>query len=164
MYVDISIPRIALTRAMGKVSSSAYFAPTSPLKLADITDPPLPGDEWVRVRNHMCGICGSDIVEWYRLPRAPLVPGHEIGGEVVETGAAVKNFKAGDRVFIKSILDAEGIVYFIQGEYVAPYLFNALPMRIMVRKDQADKAFQILKDIELSYSYKFRESSHYTNK
>jgi hypothetical protein len=56
-------------------------------------------------------------------------------------------------------LDAEGIVYFIQGEHVAPYLFNALPMRVMVRKDQADKAREILKDIKLSYSYGFRESS-----
>lgn len=67
---------------------------------------------------------------------------------------------AGDRVLIRSILDAEGIVYFIQGEHVAPYLFNALPMRVMVRKDQADKAREILKDFELSYTYGFRESSN----
>ena len=76
----------------------------------------------------------------------------------------LETYNAGDRVFIKSILDAEGIVYFIQGEYIAPYLFNALPMRVMVRRDQADKAREILKDIELSYSYKFRESSRDTNK
>jgi len=71
--------------------------------------------------------------------------------EVLET------HNAGDRVFIKSILDAEGIVYYIQGEYTAPYLFNALPMRVMVRSDQADKAREILKDIQLSYSYKVKD-------
>ena len=43
---------------------------------------------------------------------------------------------AGDRVFLRSILDAEGIDYFIQGETVAPYIFHAVPMRLMVRKDQ----------------------------
>jgi L-iditol 2-dehydrogenase len=47
-----------------------------------------------------CGICGSDIVEWYRLPRAPLVQGHEVGAEVVEAGDSVERFKPGDRVFI----------------------------------------------------------------
>jgi L-iditol 2-dehydrogenase len=46
------------------------------------------------------GICGSDIVEWYRLPRAPLVQGHELGAEVVQVGEAVTQFKSGDRVFI----------------------------------------------------------------
>ncbi len=65
----------------------------------------------------------------------------------------LETHNAGDRVFLKSILDAEGITYFIQGEYVAPYVFNALPMRLMVRKDQAERVREILKDIELSYSY-----------
>lgn len=59
---------------------------------------PGPGEMIVRVIS--CGICGSDIVEWYRLPRAPLVQGHEIGAEVVETGPDVTRFRPGDRVFI----------------------------------------------------------------
>ena len=59
-----------------------------------------PGPREMLVKVYACGICGSDIVEWYRLPRAPLVQGHEIGAEVVEAGAAVTRFKAGDRVFI----------------------------------------------------------------
>jgi len=46
---------------------------------------------------------------------------------------------AGDRVFLRSILDAEGIDYFIQGETVAPYIFHSVPMRLMVRKDQAEQ-------------------------
>jgi len=61
---------------------------------------PAPGPEEMLVKVMACGICGSDIVEWYRLPRAPLVPGHEIGAEVVEVGQAVRNFNPGDRVFI----------------------------------------------------------------
>ena len=73
--------------------------------------------------------------------------------EFVEYVPILETHNAGDRVFIKSILDAEGITYFIQGEYVAHYLYNALPMRLMVKKDQANKAREILKDIKLSYSY-----------
>lgn len=61
---------------------------------------PAPGINELLVKVISCGICGSDIVEWYRLPRAPLIPGHEIGGEVVETGEAVSDFKPGDRVFV----------------------------------------------------------------
>ena len=71
----------------------------------------------------------------------------------IEYVLVIETHNAGDRVFIKSIFDAEGIVYYIQGENVAPYLFNALPMRVMVRKDQEEEAKNILKDIKLSYSY-----------
>ena len=71
----------------------------------------------------------------------------------IEYVLVLETHNAGDRVFIKSIFDAEGIVYYIQGENVAPYLFNALPMRVMVRKDQEEEAKNILKDIKLSYSY-----------
>jgi L-iditol 2-dehydrogenase len=61
---------------------------------------PRPGPKEMLVQVKSCGICGSDIVEWYRLPRAPLVPGHEIGAEVFEVGADLNKFKPGDRVFI----------------------------------------------------------------
>ena len=45
-----------------------------------------------------CGICGSDVMEWYRLDRAPLVLGHEIGGQIVKVGEGVERYKEGDRV------------------------------------------------------------------
>ena len=61
---------------------------------------PKPGPDEILVKIISCGICGSDVVEWYRLPRAPLVPGHEIGAEVVSVGKAVASCKIGDRVFI----------------------------------------------------------------
>ena len=78
--------------------------------------------------------------------------------EFIEYVPILETHNAGDRVFLKSILDAEGITYFIQGEYVAPYVFNALPMTLMVKMDQADKARELLKDIKVSYSYGGRKS------
>jgi L-iditol 2-dehydrogenase len=91
-------------------------------------DRPVPGPEEMLVKILACGICGSDIVEWYRLPRAPLVPGHEIGGEVVETGAAVKNFKAGDRVFIAPKIPCMQCDYCKNGHFpVCPHVKARLP-------------------------------------
>jgi L-iditol 2-dehydrogenase len=69
------------------------------IRLEDVPMP-RPGSKEMVVKVHACGICGSDIVEWYRLPRAPLVQGHEIGAEVVEVGDSVTRYNPGDRVFI----------------------------------------------------------------
>lgn len=109
MYLDISVPHIVVTRLLGKVWPGAYYGPTAPLHLAELPDAPLPLDSWVRVRNRMCGICGSDLHQLTvdaGLDVAPLaLPahrriylGHEMVGEVVEVGTAVSNFKSGDRV------------------------------------------------------------------
>lgn len=69
------------------------------IRIEEVPRPePGPGEMLVRVES--CGICGSDIVEWYRLPRAPLVQGHELGGEVIQVGHSVTGFHPGDRVFI----------------------------------------------------------------
>jgi L-iditol 2-dehydrogenase len=62
---------------------------------------PLPqiGAGELLIRTRASGICGSDLMEWYRIKKAPLVLGHEITGEVVEIGSGVENFSIGDRVF-----------------------------------------------------------------
>ena len=56
-----------------------------------------PGELLLRTR--ASGVCGSDLMEWYRVKKAPLVLGHEITAEVVKLGAGVDAFKVGDRVF-----------------------------------------------------------------
>jgi len=44
------------------------------------------------------GICGSDVMEWYRIHKVPLVLGHEVAGVVVEVGEGVICYKVGDRI------------------------------------------------------------------
>jgi L-iditol 2-dehydrogenase len=56
-----------------------------------------PGELLLRTRSS--GICGSDLMEWYRVKKAPLVLGHEVTAEVVEVGDGVSDYKPGDRVF-----------------------------------------------------------------
>jgi L-iditol 2-dehydrogenase len=62
---------------------------------------PLPkiGAGELLIRTRASGICGSDLMEWYRIKKAPLVLGHEIAGEVAEVGEGVDDFRIGDRVF-----------------------------------------------------------------
>jgi len=50
------------------------------------------------VRVEASGICGSDVMEWYRLDKAPLVLGHEIGGQIAAVGDGVDGYHEGDRV------------------------------------------------------------------
>ncbi|MFH1783091.1 MAG: zinc-dependent dehydrogenase [Candidatus Omnitrophota bacterium] len=44
------------------------------------------------------GICGTDIVEWYRKSKIPLVLGHEIVGRIAEIGEGLEGFTIGERV------------------------------------------------------------------
>lgn len=46
------------------------------------------------------GICGSDVLEWYRIKKAPIVLGHEIAGVIEKAGSGVTDFKKGDKVFV----------------------------------------------------------------
>ena len=67
------------------------------VRLEEMPTPEIgPGELLVRVE--ASGICGSDVMEWYRLGKAPLVLGHEVAGEVVAVGEGVKKYKEGDRV------------------------------------------------------------------
>ena len=67
-----------------------------------IEDRPRPaiGPNEILVRIEASGICGSDVMEWYRANRVPLVLGHEVAGTVVEAGKGVRCYKTGDRVAV----------------------------------------------------------------
>lgn len=59
---------------------------------------PDPGPEELLMRIEASGICGSDLMEWYRVPKAPLVLGHEVAGVVESTGAGPSAFEPGTRI------------------------------------------------------------------
>jgi L-iditol 2-dehydrogenase len=83
------------------------IAKVRPERGAEVIEMPVPrpGDGQLLVRVAACGVCGSDLhlYEWElgadrMVGRLPFVFGHEPAGEVVEAGANVSGFKAGDRV------------------------------------------------------------------
>ncbi|MFC1909072.1 zinc-dependent dehydrogenase [Chloroflexota bacterium] len=76
-----------------------------------------PGELLVRIE--ASGICGSDVMEWYRLDRAPLVLGHEIGGQIVTVGEGVKRYQEGDRVSVAHHVPCNTCYYCLNGHHTA---------------------------------------------
>jgi L-iditol 2-dehydrogenase len=66
-----------------------------------LVEQPIPeiGPGELLIQMNACGICASDVMEWYMKPRAPLYPGHEPVGTVVSVGEGVEQFTTGQRVF-----------------------------------------------------------------
>ena len=74
-----------------------------------------PGELLVKVI--ASGICGSDVMEWYRIKKAPLVLGHEITGEVVEVGTGVDRYQVGDKVFVSHHVPCNTCRYCLNGQH-----------------------------------------------
>jgi L-iditol 2-dehydrogenase len=72
-----------------------------------------PGELLVKVL--ASGICGSDVMEWYRIRKAPRVLGHEIAGEIVEIGEGVGHYHIGDRVFVSHHVPCNTCRYCLNG-------------------------------------------------
>ena len=65
------------------------------------------------------GICGSDVMEWYRIKKAPIVLGHEITGEIVDVGKGVERYRIGDRVFVSHHIPCNTCHYCLRGYHTA---------------------------------------------
>ncbi|MEW6533371.1 MAG: zinc-dependent dehydrogenase [Thermodesulfobacteriota bacterium] len=77
----------------------AMYYNNKDVRIEEMAIPRIGPDE-ILVKIWASGICGSDVLEWYRLPKAPRVLGHEIAGEITEIGANVQGWKIGNRVFV----------------------------------------------------------------
>ncbi len=75
------------------------------------------GEREILVKVRASGICGSDVMEWYRIKKAPRVLGHEITGDIVEVGKEVKKFKIGDRVFVSHHVPCNNCKYCFEGNH-----------------------------------------------
>ncbi len=72
----------------------AMYYNNSDIRVEEVDTPIIKQGELL-VKIFASGICGSDVMVWYRIHKAPLVLGHEIAGEVVEVGDGVTGFKKG---------------------------------------------------------------------
>ena len=78
---------------------AAVYYNNKDIRIEDLPKPRISTDE-ILVKVIASGICGSDVMEWYRVKKAPRILGHEISGEIEEVGKNVNQYKVGDRVFV----------------------------------------------------------------
>jgi len=76
-----------------------------------------PGEILVKVM--ASGICGSDVLEWYRIKKAPKVLGHEIAGEITAIGKDVTKYQVGQRVFVSHHIPCNTCHYCLKGYHTA---------------------------------------------
>src|SRR6266566_544686 len=111
--LELSPKRVILTQLLGRLWHGAYFSSFAPLQVQNLPRQPLLAANWVRVRNRLAGVCGSDLHMIYvdgdfRIAPAALpthkhsYPGHEVVGEVIEVGDEVQHLHVGDRVILQS--------------------------------------------------------------
>ncbi|MDI6826058.1 MAG: zinc-dependent dehydrogenase [Candidatus Aenigmarchaeota archaeon] len=94
----------------------AMYYNNKDIRLEEMPKPKISPDELL-VKVMACGICGSDVMEWYRIKKVPRVLGHEMTGEVVEVGKNVKKFKVGDRVFVSHHVPCNKCRYCSEGNH-----------------------------------------------
>ncbi|MBA2676936.1 MAG: alcohol dehydrogenase catalytic domain-containing protein [Ktedonobacteraceae bacterium] len=111
--IDLDFKKVLLARLIGNFYRNIYFSSYSPLQVQNLPRQSLPKTSWVRVRNHLSGVSGSDLHLLYGdgdMRTAPaavpaykyLYPGHELVGEVIEIGDDVQHLHVGDRVVLQN--------------------------------------------------------------
>ncbi|MGZ4819148.1 MAG: zinc-dependent alcohol dehydrogenase family protein [Terriglobales bacterium] len=93
-------------------------AEQNPLTLRDVAAPEPRANE-IRLRVRCCGVCRTDlhIVEGdLKLPKLPVIPGHQIVGVVDAAGSGVRQFRQGDRVGVPWLYSTDGTCAFCRRE------------------------------------------------
>jgi alcohol dehydrogenase, propanol-preferring len=88
--------------------------PGAGLRIADVPRPE-PGPGKIQLRVRACGVCRTDlhIVDGELPdPKLPLIPGHQVVGEVAERGQGAVRFAVGDRVGLAWLGWTDGICRF----------------------------------------------------
>ena len=96
---------------------AVYYSNTD-LRIEERPVPRISEDE-ILVKMMASGICGTDVMQWYRQKKAPRVLGHEMAGEVVEAGSRVTDFKKGDRVFVSHHVPCYECHHCLKGDFTA---------------------------------------------
>jgi len=111
IYFEKNIPKILLSKALQPIWPAVVYSNLSPTRFVEVPEQALPGPGWVRIRNRISGICGSDLhllfvdadprISPAALPGTERIYlGHEVVGDVTEVGPGGTTFKVGDRVIL----------------------------------------------------------------
>lgn len=94
----------------------AMYYNNSDIRIEEMPQPEVgPGELLLRIE--ASAICGSDVMEWYRIQRAPVVLGHEVAGAVAQVGAGVSQFREGDRLVVTHHVPCNICRYCLSGRH-----------------------------------------------
>jgi len=94
----------------------AKYYNNNDIRLEELPTPKIgPGEILVKV--HASGICGTDVMEWYRIQKAPRILGHEIAGEIIESKS--DRYQKGERVFVSHHVPCNQCKYCRAGNHTA---------------------------------------------
>jgi L-iditol 2-dehydrogenase len=94
----------------------AKYYNNNDIRLEDMPTPKIGSGE-ILVKVRASGICGTDVMEWYRIQKAPRILGHEIAGEIVESQA--DRYQPGQRVFVSHHVPCNDCKYCREGNQTA---------------------------------------------
>ncbi len=97
---------------------AAVYYNNHDVRVQEMPKPEIADDE-VLLKVMASGICGSDVTEWYRIPKAPRVLGHEATGVLEKVGKAVSRYRVGDRVFVSHHVPCGNCCYCLKGHETA---------------------------------------------
>ena len=95
---------------------TAVYYNNNDIRIEDRPKPEIKDGE-ILVRVRASGICGTDLMEWYRIKKAPRVLGHEMTGDIV--GSKSDKFKIGQRVFVSHHVPCNECKYCLAGNHTA---------------------------------------------
>ncbi|MBI5049834.1 MAG: alcohol dehydrogenase catalytic domain-containing protein [Nitrospirae bacterium] len=96
----------------------AVYYNNNDVRIEERPAPPLSRGE-ILVKMKASGICGTDVMQWYRIKKAPRVLGHEMAGKIADVGGGVEKFKKGDRVFVSHHVPCYQCRYCLAGKHTA---------------------------------------------
>jgi len=97
---------------------AAVYYNNKDVRVQEVPKPEIEDDE-ILVKVMASGICGSDVMEWYRVPKAPRILGHEATGIIEKVGSKVMGCKVGDRVFVSHHVPCNNCRHCSRGHHTA---------------------------------------------
>jgi L-iditol 2-dehydrogenase len=97
---------------------AAVYYNNHDVQIQEMSTPDI-GEDEVLLKVMASGICGSDVIEWYRVPKSPRVLGHEATGVISKVGGKVKSVKVGDRAFVSHHVPCNQCRYCQRGHHTA---------------------------------------------
>jgi len=94
----------------------AVYHSNSDIRIEEVSRPQIKEGE-ILLRVKASGICGTDVLEWYRIKKAPRILGHEISGDIVESKA--ERYRVGQRVFVSHHVPCNRCKYCLEGNHTA---------------------------------------------